>query len=175
MDIETFWKLIDESRAATHGDVTDQANFILGKLLQMPETEIITFESIFWQLMAEAYDANLWDAAEIIGCGCGDDGFEDFRAWLIAQGKERYEMALVNPESLVDLVNIDQDAQESALLYVARDAYKQKTGHNTPVLPRSLTYPPLKGEHWPVEKKKERFPILTAKFGDCSDRFYKML
>ncbi|MCI0554705.1 MAG: DUF4240 domain-containing protein [Anaerolineae bacterium] len=175
MDTETFWKLIDESRVAGHGDVIEQANFIIGKLLQLPETEIIAFERIFWQLMAEAYDANLWDAAHIIGCGCSDDGFEDFRAWLIAQGKERYEMALTDPESLVDLVNVDQFAQEGALLYVAYEAYSQKTGHDTPVLPRSLTHPTLKGTHWPVEKKKDRFPILTAKFGDCSERFDKMI
>jgi hypothetical protein len=175
MEVETFWNLIDESRFVGHGDVTDQANFILGELLQLAETEIVAFERIFWQLMAEAYDGSLWDAAHIIGCGCSDDGFEDFRAWLIAQGKERYEMALVNPESLVALVNLDQDAEEGALLYVARKAYEQKTGHDIPVLPHSHTNPALKGEHWPVEKKKVRFPILTAKFGDCDERFYLML
>jgi hypothetical protein len=175
MDIETFWNLIDEARAVGRGDVTDQATFIVGKLLQLPEAEIVGFERIFWQLMAEAYDANLWDAAEIIGCGCGDDGFDDFRAWLIAQGKERYEMALSDPESLVDLVNLDQNAQEGDLLYVAHKAYERKTGRSIPVLPRSIKYPSLKGTHWPAEKIKDKFPILTSKFGDCNGRYDLML
>jgi hypothetical protein len=175
MDMDTFWNLIDESRVAGRGDVTDQADFIVGKLLQLPEIEIVAFQSIFWQLMAGAYDANLWGAAEIIGCGCGDDGFKDFRAWLIAQGKERYEMALANPESLVDLVNLDQNAQEGDLLYVANSAYEQKTGSRIPALPHSIKYPTLKGTNWPIEKMKERFPILTAKFGDCDKRYDLML
>jgi hypothetical protein len=45
-----------------------------------------------------------------------------------------------------------------------------------PVLPRSIKYPTLKGEHWwPEEKKKDRFPILTAKFGNCVERDDLML
>jgi hypothetical protein len=175
MDAEMFWKLIDESRVAARGVINDQADFIVGKLLRLSETEIIAFESIFWRLMAEAYDASLWDAAEIIGCGCGDDGFEDFRAWLIAQGKARYEMALSNPESLADLVNLDQNAQEGGLLYVAGKAYNQKTGNDIPVLPHSHTNPPLRGKHWPLENKKDRFPILRDKFGDCNGRYDLML
>lgn len=175
MDTESFWRLIDESRVVAGSDIPRQADFLIKKLVQLTETEIIAFRSIFWKLMAEAYDANLWDAAYIIGCGCGDDGFEDFRAWLIAQGKERYEMALVNPESLVDLVNLDQSAQEGRLLDVAYEAYVQKTGRNIPVLPRSITYPTLKGTLRPEEKKKDRSPILTAKFGDCDKRYDLML
>ncbi|EKC76209.1 hypothetical protein LEA_04821 [human gut metagenome] len=35
--------------------------------------------------------------------GCSDDGFIDFRAWLIAQGKEVYMNALRDPDTLADI------------------------------------------------------------------------
>ena len=60
-------------------------------------------------LLDKAYVATLWDAADIIGCGCSDDGFWDFRGWLIAQGQKVYENALSDPESLLDLIDVDED------------------------------------------------------------------
>ena len=40
--------------------------------------------------MGKAYIAEWWDVAFIMASdwGCSDDGFKDFRAWLIAQGQD---------------------------------------------------------------------------------------
>ncbi len=106
MNVNIFWKLIDKTRNASNGDVSKQANLLIEELVQLPLTEILAYETIMDNLLDTAYDAALWDAAEIIECGCGDDGFSDFRAWLIAQGKDVYEKAIANPESLVDLIDV---------------------------------------------------------------------
>ena len=45
----------------------------------------------------------LWTAASLMCDGCSDDGFTDFRAWLIAQGKDAYMSALADPDSLAEL------------------------------------------------------------------------
>jgi len=46
-----------------------------------------------------------WDvpaAAYLIGGGCSDDGFIDFRAGLTAQGRDWYEKLAASPDSLAD-------------------------------------------------------------------------
>jgi hypothetical protein len=48
------------------------------------------------------YRYDLWAAAYLIGGGCSDDGFIDFRAGLIAQGRDWYHKAAASPDSLAD-------------------------------------------------------------------------
>ncbi|WP_342210876.1 LysR family transcriptional regulator [Streptomyces sp. DH-12] len=45
----------------------------------------------------------LWAAAYVINGGCSDDGFDYFRGWLIAQGREVFERAVARPGALADL------------------------------------------------------------------------
>jgi hypothetical protein len=44
----------------------------------------------------------VWAAAYLIGGGCSDDSFMDFRAGLIAQGRDWYHKAAASPDSLAD-------------------------------------------------------------------------
>ncbi len=178
MDIDEFWELIDTTREASDGSVSKQAELLIEILVKYPIDKLIAFDWFIDELMDNAYDAALWDAADIIGCGCSDDGFEDFRGWLIALGKETYEKALVDPESLVDLVDVDDDAKYGSLIYVAMRAYEQKTGDEMPPWKskrQKLHYSELTGEHWPEKNGKDRFPILATKFGDCEERWKKWM
>ncbi len=177
MDVETFWKLIDATREASCGDVSKQADLLVELLVKNSVDEIFAYERIMDELLDKAYDAALWDAADIIGCGCSDDGFWDFRAWLISRGREVYENALADPESLVDLIDVNDDAQRGALIYVAITAYEQKTGQDMPSKNYETKhhYSQLKGAHWSEENRQERFPKLAVKFGDCEKRWRKWL
>ena len=103
MDINEFWNLIDTTREASGGDVSKQVDLLVEILVKRSLDEIFSYEGIMDDLLDKAYHAALWDAADIIGCGSGDDGFWDFRAWLIAQGKEVYENALADPDSFQKL------------------------------------------------------------------------
>ncbi len=167
MDVNSFWKLIDTTREMSFGNLPKQADLLVDSLILLTEDEIFSFHINLWNLMDEAYDAALWDAADIIDCGCSDDGFEDFRAWLITQGKEIYEKALINPEILVDLVEVGENTIKGNLLSVFINAYERKTGQEK--IPVKYRKPPqLKGLKCPEENRKERFPKLAAKFGDCN-------
>ncbi|MEO5978010.1 MAG: DUF4240 domain-containing protein, partial [Chryseolinea sp.] len=42
-------------------------------------------------------------AAYTIHSGCSDDGFADFRGWLISRGKSVYENSLSSPDNLATL------------------------------------------------------------------------
>jgi hypothetical protein len=173
VEANEIWKLIDTTRKAAGGDVSKQADLLVEILVKRTIDEIFAFDAIWDDLMDNAYDAALWDAADIIGCSCSDDGFWDFRGWLIAQGREVYENALADPESLVDMIDVDDDGKHGALIYATMTAYEQKTGQTMPPnkYPTDYHYPHLKGMHWPEENRKERFPKLAAKFGDCEQRW----
>jgi len=183
MDVKTFWKLIDTTREASGGDNSKHADLLVNALVLLSLEELFAFEAIWDDLMDSAYNAALWDAAYIIGCGCGDDGFWDFRAWLIAQGKELYEKALVDPENLVDLIDANKNAQEGALIYVVMIAYEQKMGKEIPIRESKVNRPvaQLKGTLWKKDTPEDeenirlRFPKLAAKFGDCEKRWVKWL
>lgn len=75
-----------------------------------------------------AYKYGLWTAATLMcGNGCSDDGFMDFRAWLIAQGKEVYLAALADPDSLAD-VEPYGGCQFESFSYVASEVLNTLTG-----------------------------------------------
>ena len=61
------------------------------------------FDDIACAYSGLAYQYGLWTAASVIERGgCTDDGFIDFRGWLIAQGREVYMATLKDPDSLAD-------------------------------------------------------------------------
>ena len=64
----------------------------------------------------------------IINGGCSDDGFESFRAWLIAQGERVYREALDDPETLVAVAPSQRATEAESMLYAAADAYKLTAG-----------------------------------------------
>src|SRR5262249_14319503 len=99
-----------------------------------------------------------------------------FRGWLIAQGEEVYENAIVDPESLVGLIDVNEDAQKGFLHNVFRLTYEQITGQEVPRgIFKDRKPAVLRGEHWPQAKLEARFPKLTAKFGDCDQRWKRLL
>src|SRR4051812_2794306 len=73
------------------------------RLEMLDPNEIADFQRIFTDKFFDAYRNDLWAAAYIIGGGCSDDGFMDFRSELIAHGRAIYEAAMKNPETLADL------------------------------------------------------------------------
>src|SRR5882672_4855014 len=92
--------------------------------------ELLDFESCFDRVHKESYAWSLWGAAYLMNGGCSDDGFEYFRAWLIAQGRQPFEMALEDPDTLATLVNPEGELEE--FMYLARQAYEEKTGEEMP-------------------------------------------
>ncbi len=105
MTEDQFWNLIAESRSVIsaveiEGNMERQ-NEKLAELLGVLSLDgAEEFYRFYLDLWGEAYTWDLWCAATIIEGGCSDDGFMDFRSWLVSMGKEAYEKALENPESL---------------------------------------------------------------------------
>ena len=102
---------------------------------------------------------------------CGDDGFDYFRGWLIAQGRSVFERALVNPDSLAELQSFegnDELPELEKMLYVARFAYQKKTGRDEieKVLPPYTRSTLKRPEIWDGQKSSipPLLPNLAQRF-----------
>lgn len=98
MDRDTFWSIVDNARK-TVDDTYDVAPAVTEKLKELTSDEIVSFKQHQYQLLDESYRWDLWAVGYIVNGGCSDDGFDYFRAWLMANGSERWETALENPEA----------------------------------------------------------------------------
>ena len=125
---ESFWDLIHEAKNACGQDMDAMLANLKDRLVSMGPTQAQNFHDIIHAYEDLADKFGLWDAAGIMKeYGCSDDGFIDFRAWLIAQGREVYFAALADPDSLADVVPYG-DCRFEQLSYVGDYAYEQLTG-----------------------------------------------
>ena len=133
----------------------------------MSEEELIAYQTRFDELMSTANGIDLWGAAYLINGGCSDDGFHDFRAWLIGRGRHVYEAALKNPDTLADVLD-GEPVSGFGLDVAAVRVYEEGTGKDDfyDRLERAeadLPPPPPEGIDWDFEDETEmrrRFPRL---------------
>jgi hypothetical protein len=126
MSIQMFWSIVEQCKNFEQPEV-DLEN-ILKKL--SPE-EIAAYKWHFENLVLVAYRWDMWGAAYLLYDGCSDDGFFDFLYGLIAQGKEMYESAVKNPDSLTALWGKSQISNET-FCYVPKWVYEEMTGNKLP-------------------------------------------
>ena len=144
MNTAQFWNIIETARQKSPKNSERQVKLIRKTLESLPAKEILSFDRIYDRLRFRAYSWDLWEAAKILKGGCSDDGFEDFRAWLISRGRKVYDAAMRNPDSLVRQVEDSRDDYELAsMLYVGMHAYEAVSGQPIPML--DSDYPKLKG------------------------------
>ncbi|MET7612754.1 DUF4240 domain-containing protein [Streptomyces seoulensis] len=170
MDETEFWELIDATRAAAEGDPEEQADLLVDRLLQFDPDMVLDFARHFEARYNRAYRWDLWGAAWLLLGGASDDAFDYFRCWLIGQGREVFEGALHDPDSLAGLLDefdeeLDGDGEE--LGYAADEAYERLTGMVAPDL--GIAPAPGEPEGTPVDFESdgtlaERYPALWDRF-----------
>jgi len=161
MDESEFWQLIEAAKAVSKGDVQAQVAQLHDSLAKLQPAEIASFDEHFRSFLARAYTWELWAAAYIINGGCSDDCFEYFRGWLIAQGKDPFENALRDPQTLTPIANPDADGEP--MLYVAQTVYESKTGKDLPQ-PDVVQPSEPRGKQWDEESVDQLYPVLAARF-----------
>lgn len=166
MDITTFWAIIHETRAVS-ADNDEMIDGVRIRLEGLSPDEIAAYQNLFDDCMQQLYRWDVWGAAYTMNGGCSDDGFEYWRAMLISQGKEAFETALRDPDSLADL-EFDEEASEGEwdfedMLHLANEVYQQKAGKELNGS-RSEAGDPV-GEAWNEETVYDRFPKIKQRFG----------
>ena len=167
MDEEIFWKIIKNSKDNSNGDFEEQQEELAKELRKLTPDEIILFGNRFRYYRGQANTWELWGAIYIIHGGCGDDSFNDFREWVIGQGKDFYYKTIQDPETLIDLdaVTINEIEWEG-LGYVYSDVFKELTGQEM-----EYTYKEnyeTTGQEWEEENDdlNNMFPKLYDKYKD---------
>src|SRR4030095_9799373 len=107
MTIDEFWSIVEKVHAASENDMDKKCELLEAELRRLPLEEVRAFHAQFYECQDRAYNWELWAAAYIIGGGCSDDKFSDFRSTLISMGRQTYERTVVDPQSLAEM---DYDA-----------------------------------------------------------------
>lgn len=128
MDQNTFWKLIDKVNAAVpHSDHDAILRETKKALCDCTVEDILDWDLIMDQYKQAAYRNDLWAASAAMGAHYSDDGFIDFRCWLISCGRKTYMDALQDPDSLAGVDVTGEELNFELYGYAANDAYRQKT------------------------------------------------
>ncbi|GGQ16841.1 DUF4240 domain-containing protein [Streptomyces roseolilacinus] len=171
MDETEFWEIVDSTREAAEGDPEDHAELLVERLVRLDPDSVLDFARHFEARYNRAYTWDLWAAAAVLLGGAGEDAFDGFRCWLIGRGREVFEGAVHDAETLAELLEdfdpaVDGDGEE--LGYAADEAYEQLTGVDAPDL--GLAPQPSGPEGTPLDVDDdaalaERLPRLWDRFG----------
>jgi hypothetical protein len=180
MTLDEFW---DHIRATKRKDPDAHQERLVKRLAKLPPEEILDFGHWWWIVRCEAYNWNLWGAAYIINGGCSDDGFDYFRNWLVMKGRDVFQAAVTNPDTLAGVVDPEDDFTELEG-EPATDAWFLATGRKgndkdyqaLSAAERArhgeLQELPDLGDDWDFdddEEMKKRFPRLWALYNEDED------
>jgi|SRR5450756_1863089 len=163
MTLDQFWNLVEKVHVASGGDMDKKCALLDAGLRRLPLDEVRSFHAHFYECQDRAYSWELWAAAYIIGGGCSDDAFSDFRSTLISMGRQTFEQALDDPQSLADIDYDAEIAHYEGYQYVPTTV-ETELG-NGQDFPRSRPHPKEPaGEAWDEDKVAELYPKLAEKY-----------
>lgn len=130
MPEERFWQLIEQTRLNGNKNYAWQCDYLIEQLNSLTTEEIVQFDRTFETLMARSYSFKLWEPVYSLNGGMSDDGFEYFREWLIAQGKDRFYWTLKYPR-LLFLIGVKEIIENyEGFGGCALQAYENTTGRH---------------------------------------------
>lgn len=156
MDLRTFWDIIEPGK-----DEEAPEESLRCRLEALQPGELVWFQEHFDALHAAAYRWDIWGAAYLLEGGCSDDGFIDFRYALISLGREVYEAALANADSLADVPIVPNEI----FGYVAGEVYEEVTRQEMPRQALAQPHEP-EGQRWDFDNAEEcarRLPRLAVR------------
>lgn len=159
-----FWAIIDGTCGQDRDDSDAWFNRLKDALMELPPEEIVAWDEEFHRLLNRAHTVDLWGAAYLINGGASDDGFYYFRCWLIGMGREVYEKAVADPDTLADFVQPDVEV-EAEIYSVGHVAWQAVTGKSDEEpYPCQFGEELLQGEDWDYDDDSEvraRLPRLA--------------
>jgi hypothetical protein len=161
MDEDAFWAIIQRCNDASSGDMDQKCRLIKAEIARMPEGDAISFSHLFDKMMDRAYSWPLWGAAYVINGGCGDDTFDDFRASLISRGRDAFEHAVSDPDSLageeIEVSSFFFEGFQYAIMQGVKANIGRAPGRLSPFLATPT------GSEWSEETVRDLYPRLARK------------
>ena len=130
MDEDRYWRLIADSLASSGGEQDGQVSFLKDALIKLEPVDIVGFRLRTDKLLYDTYKSDMWCAGYIMNGGCSDDAFEYFRLWVISRGREVYENAKADQDTLASVHGgtVEDFYDFESLWYLANTAFQSKTG-----------------------------------------------
>ena len=105
-----------------------QTQLLVSELQQLSQEAYIDFARHFSKLYGDACRNDLWAVAYVVMGGCSDDGFMDFRKWLVTRGKAVYYAALRDSDSLGDEFDKIPDGEMPLWEYYVERQFDRRFG-----------------------------------------------
>lgn len=172
MRTDDFWAVIGRATADRPASPADVAKRAAADLATSDPEEIVAWGRHLDKVMVASGKQDLWAAAYLINGGCSDEGFDAFRGWLIAHGREAVARAVQSPDSLAEMPAVRSAADNGAVfeaeevLSIAAEAYAQATGSDLPAGEQPVTRPDA-ADLWDFDNEEEmqrRLPKLSELF-----------
>lgn len=126
MNKEEFWQTIESvNHLVPDGNQEAVEEKMCEELLHHSPQDILDWYIIFHEYLNAAYRNDLWAACTALGAHASDDGFIDFRAWLISQGKKVYMDAMRDPDTLAQNPHPGVEMNFEGFTYCPVDAYEK--------------------------------------------------
>jgi hypothetical protein len=172
MRTDDFWAVIGRATADRPASPAEVAKRAAADLATREPEEIVAWARHLDKVMVASGTEDLWAAAYLIHGGCTEEGFDNFRGWLIAHGREAVARSVKSPDSLAEMPAVRAAAENGAVfeaeevLSIAAEAYQQATGSEMPVGETPVTRPAA-ADLWDFDNEEEmqkRLPRLSALF-----------
>ncbi|MCM4080579.1 DUF4240 domain-containing protein [Paractinoplanes hotanensis] len=172
MRTDDFWAVISRATADRPASPADVAQRAVADLATRDPDEIVAWGRHLDKVMVASGTQDLWAAAYLINGGCSEEGFDSFRGWLIAHGRDAVARSVKSPDSLADVAVVRAAADSGAVfeagevLSIAAEAYAQATGNGFPASDRPVTRPEA-ADLWDFDNEEEmqrRLPKLSELF-----------
>jgi hypothetical protein len=153
MSEDEFWTYVGQCRQ--HSDSMKAFNRLLEAMLDTWELpKLAAFHKVMWDDIGVYNDDDLWAVVEsLTGIG-GDDTWECYGGWLIAQGRTFYEAVMRNPKVAATRVPpMDDIFQGESVIFVAQRVCGKKTDGKWglyDLFGDDLSGKPLPGVEFPV-------------------------
>jgi hypothetical protein len=163
MTLDQFWNIVEKVHRDSRGDMDKKCELLEAELRRLTLDELRSFRRHFDECEDRAYTWELWAAAYIIGGGCSDDAFLDFRATLISMGRQTFESALADPQSLADIDYDAETAHYEGYQYVPATVEEELgDGETSPRYSPAPAEP--SGKTWDEDKVAAHYPKLAEKY-----------
>ena len=172
MRTDDFWAVIDRATADRPGSPGEVAKRAIAELAARDPEEIVAWGRHLDKVMVASGKEDLWAAAYLINGGCSDEGFDNFRGWLIAHGREVLARSVREPDSLSEMPAVREAAINGAVfeagevLTIAAEAHQEAAGAALPASEAPVTKPDP-AMLWDFDNEEEmgrRLPRLSAMF-----------
>ena len=163
MTEQEFWTVIDT--CSQRLDLDARAQCFFSQLMRRDAATVKVFGDLFEEMLRRANHWDLWGAATLLADGCSDDGFVDFRSWLVSLGGKRFRAALNDPDSLASIRfgrGGEQDLFFEEFRYVPLEAYLEKTGQHLELQDVAVGSEPAGAKWTSFDELADRLPQLWA-------------